>query len=161
MSGVTLSARALRLKAAMRDLVAACGGQEGAAASCGRGQQRISTYGQRNSDVFAPIDVIAALEAVARAEPGYPHVTRALAAEAGFALIALPDPYRPATKWSRFVAELAREAGETISGIAGDLADDNDVSPAEARGRLKDADELIEIAVQLRAALAQRAEDDR
>lgn len=157
---IKLSPRDRRIKAAFRDLVSACGGQEEAGGIAERGQQRISLYGHPNSDVFAPLDVVARLEAAARGAPGHPHVTRVLARDAGCELVLLPDAAQPGVAWSQHIAALAKEGGELMSAVCAALADDNDVSSAEARRALRDADELVAVAVSLRAALKIRAEED-
>jgi hypothetical protein len=148
------------LKLAFSDSVGAFGKQEAAAAEVGRSQGRLCDYGRPNVDVFPPLDVIDALEARTEGTPGWPHVTRALCRRRGGAFVALPAARgRLGTRWSRFVADLGKEAGELISGICRDLDDDNDVSPAEARRRLKDAADLVRVAVELEAALKARAEE--
>jgi hypothetical protein len=144
-------------KAAFRELVAAFGGQVPASVETGKCQSRISAYGHRNTTDFPPLDVVDALEERTHGLPGHPHVTRWLARRRGCELVRLPDPAMPETVWSSMVSRLAKEAGELMSGVCHDLGSENDISPAEARGRLVDAADLVRVAVEIEAALKQRA----
>lgn len=116
-----------RLKAKTRALVKACGGQE-AAASLSRivSHQAYGRYGRPHEAEFAPIDVIADLEA----DVGDPIVTRELAALAGFTLVPVPaagaDP-----GWIADLSATMRATGQTIDGIGEALADDGRVTPDE------------------------------
>lgn len=154
MSRVDLSLADARLKAATRDLIAASGGTDGAGATIGVRQQRMSDCQNPFNPDFLRINEVAALEDLKRA----PIVTRALAKRQGYALVQLPDASAPETIWSLFVAKLAREGGDVMSRIAEALVDDNDISPGEAGAMLGDADELVDIAVQIQNALRARAE---
>lgn len=147
-------------KAAFRELLDAFGGQVPAAVETGRSQPRLSSYAHPNTPDFPPLDVIDTLEERTRGLPGFPHVTRWRARRLGFELVQLPDPAGAATAWGLFASRLAKEAGDVTSGICADLADDNEISPAEARGRLKDAADLVRVAVELEHALKQRAADE-
>ena len=146
-------------KAAFRELVRAFGGQEAVAALTGKSQSRICAYGLANTDDFAPADVIDAVEDRTAGLPGHPQVTRWLARRRGYGLVKLPDPAQAETGWSQMISELAREAGEVMSGVCSDLASGNDVTPAEARLRLGDAADLVRIAVELEHALKMRASE--
>lgn len=161
-------------KAAFRELVAAFGGQVAAADETGKSQSRICDYGHRNCPDFAPIDVVVRLESETAGCADHPAVTRWMARQAGFALVKLPDveflsarssgfggpPDRLHSNWGLLVSNLAKEAGTVTSGICADLADDNDVSPEEARQRLTAAAELVRVAVALEHALRVRALDE-
>jgi hypothetical protein len=144
-------------KAASKALVRAFGGQEASRLETGKSQSRVCSYGLPNTADFMPIDVVHALEASTHGTAGHPHVTRWLAREAGFELVPLPSAEAPAEQWNSYVAKLGRDAGCMIEGICTDLGADNDVTPADARRRLPDADDLVRVAVELRAALLARA----
>lgn len=156
---VILSPADQRLKAAFRGLVEAAGGQSAAAVAADKGQQAISGYGRPNCEAFPPVDVVRRLEAVTHGQAGHPHVTRILAAEAGYTLLRIPHGDQPVTIWSKHCAEIAKEAGDVVAGLCTDLADDNDVSPREARKRVHDVDEAIAALAKLRGALVARAEE--
>lgn len=151
-----LGVRQRQHKKLARRLVEAVGGVEAAASFCRVGKSQLSDFGNENLLSFMPADVIDDLEALV-ADPLY---TRWQARERGFAMVPLPDPHAPATRWSRFVAALGKEGGDLIAGICTDLDDDNDVTPAEARRRLGDAGELVRVAVELEAALKARAGEE-
>lgn len=156
---ITLPPSLQAAKVATRDLVKSFGGQEAASAETGKSQSRICAYGHQNMADFAPLDVIDALEDRTVGLPGWPHVTRWLCRQRGGEFVQLPDPNVSAPSWGKLVASIAKEHGELTSGVIADL-DDNDISPAEARARLKDAAELVHSAVQLEHALKQRAAEE-
>lgn len=149
------------LKLAARDLVRAVGGGEAGAGFCRVSQQRLSEYGSINGELFMPADVVLDLEAVTRGEPGHPHVTRYLARSAGFGLVPLPELGAVSTDWHDHIGGLAEEAGDITRKICVSLADDGRVTAREVKvhGLLADAEKLLTIAVALRAALAQAADD--
>jgi len=105
------------LKTATRTLVKAAGGLE-AAEGLTRGDH--STIGRwaspNNPGAYAPIDVIADLEAAT----GLPVVTRTLASLSGHVLVALPQPGQPAT-WHGALARVTVEAGDVIARLARSL----------------------------------------
>lgn len=155
---VLLTPRLQAGKVAFRELVDAFGGQVAAAVETGKSQPRISAYGLRNTDDFAPVDVVLRLEQSTHGSHNHPQVTRWLARQTGFALVALPDPDAASTgKWGLLASRLARQSGELVGGICADLADDNDVSPPEAKARIDAASENVRIAVELEHALRVRA----
>ncbi|MBE0530259.1 MAG: hypothetical protein IH626_05485 [Rhodospirillales bacterium] len=130
----------LRLKAAFRELTKAAGGQEAAAAvSRLKSHVTIGRYGRIQDAEFAPIDVVADLEA----EIGEAPVTRALAALAG--LIVIPRPPVDANEEiTRHLGAIAKEAGDAISRIGEALADDGRVSAAEI-ARLSLREEVAQV----------------
>ena len=76
----------MALKAAFRRLTKAVGGQESAASVTRVDYQRIGRYARPTEPSFAPIDVVADLEA----DLGNPMITRVLADMQGYILIAKP-----------------------------------------------------------------------
>ena len=154
---IVLGKPELELKVATRALIAAAGGTDGAGETCRARQQRMSDCQNRCTADFLRIDEVAALEDVTSG-PDWPQVTRALAQRQGFVLLQLPSPGAPQTVFSALIGRLAKEGGELMAGVCQDLSDDNDVSPEEARRRLPDADDLVRVVVELRAALRARAE---
>lgn len=144
------------LKGAVGDLIRAFGGQEAAAAETGKSQSQINRYQNVNSEDFAPVHVIAALERATQGLTGAPHVTRWMARDLGFALVKLPG-VDDATVWGRRGGQLMKEAGDIINGIGRAIEGDGDVDPGEAKAMLADADELVAIACEIREALARRA----
>lgn len=152
---IALSPRQRLHKRAAKALVEAVGGVEAAAEFCRAGKSQLSDYGNANVATFMPSDVIADLEALVPE----PAVTRMLARAAGCELLRLPEACSAGGPWAGFVAELAKEMGELVSGVCQDLADDNDLSPQEASRRLSDAADLVRVAVNLEAALKARADE--
>lgn len=140
------------LKHAVRQLVAAAGGGERAAQASRVSQQQISNYGNVNmAESFAPVDVIADLEAVTQGAPGAPHVTRVLALLAGFALVPVASPPAGAARageadegadegaamsaadWYAQICDLAAHAGGLAAAISKGLKDDGVICPRDVR----------------------------
>lgn len=112
------------LKVAWRKLVEAYGGQVAAAAYLGRGQSLISDYGNVNTAPFAPVNLIAALEAVTHGLPGHPIMTRELARAAGYMLVPMPQAEGVSTgAVMQLVAAQAKEAGGVTASAIDALAD--------------------------------------
>jgi hypothetical protein len=149
-----------RAKAAYRKSVAACGGQDGTAATTGKSQGRISLYGSPNSDVFPTLDAIVEQEAVSHGTPGHPHVTRFLAREAGYELFKLPSAEAMATIWGQHLAGIAKEGGEVMTRLALALADGR-LTEDEKADCLPDARDLLRVAVELVTALEAKSGDDK
>lgn len=145
-------------KIAFGALVDSFGGQVAAAAETGKSQPRLSAYCHRNTLDFAPIDVIDTLEAQTVGHPGHPHVTAWLARRRGYEMVKLPDPSAPPTPVIALVSDMVKVSGELAAGILNDLKPDNDLPASEAWRRLGAADELVRVAVELRAALKTQAD---
>ncbi|MES2138000.1 MAG: hypothetical protein V4502_13205 [Pseudomonadota bacterium] len=157
---IVLPPRLQAAKAAFRDLVDAFGGQEATSAETGKSQSRISAYGHRNMGDFPPVDVVARLEASTAGSAGHPHVTRWLARQAGYALVSLPDPSAPSMQWTAIISELTRATGQLSSALLDDLSDGPDIGATAAWRRLKAADDLLRIAVEIDHALRLRASEE-
>jgi hypothetical protein len=113
----------LKLRVATRALVSAAGGVDGAGATVGARHVRMSDIGNANTDAWVRLDEIAALEDVTVGQPGWPHVTRALAARAGFVLLPLPDLGHAPEDWHAALGEMVREVGEVTQQICAALSD--------------------------------------
>jgi hypothetical protein len=114
------------LKALFRALLTRCGGLD-ASASCVRvGRSQLANYTDMASDQFAPVDVVAELEAVA----GEPLVTAELARRAGFLLI--PVVADAEGHLAQDMAQLGREIGEAFAAYAEAMGNDGRLDAAEA-----------------------------
>lgn len=140
-----------------RELIAAVGGLDAASAITETSTSQLGRYQSKHERDSMPARVIEQLESVTHGTPGHPILTRHLARRQGFVLVPLPHDLPGEGEWARYISRLSDKAGKLITGIAADLADDMDVSPAEAAARLASADKLTEIAAELRAALQRRA----
>ena len=137
----------LALKASTRGLLKLAGGQEAASSATRVGQQALSRYGAASEpEAFAPIDVIADLEA----ETGEPVVTRALAHLAGFDLVSREKG--DGQPLPRRLGCIAKEAGDVVASLANALADGT-VTHAERVLVEAETQELIAEAHRLLAAL--------
>lgn len=137
------------IKRATRQLVDAVGGGQRGAGLCRVRQQDLSDYGNRDAALrYIPADVIADLEAVA----GYPFVTAALAAEAGFKLHPLPKPDAAPADWPVLLSRFAKEGGEVMAQIAIHAADGITASEVRKSNLIGEIDEALAILVNMRAA---------
>lgn len=148
-------------KIAFADLTDAFGGQVAAATETGKSQSRICAYSHLNTPDFPPLDVIDALEARTVGSPGHPHVTGWLARRRGYELVKLPDPSAPPMSWAALTSETIKASGQLAAGILADLTNDGTISASDAWRRLKDAGELVRVAVELEAALKTQAAEGR
>lgn len=143
------------LKVAMRGLVKAVGGVEAAEGFCRARKSSLSDYGNSHSDGFAPIDVVADLEAITVGLPGWPHVTRKLCQANGGVFVRLPDASPNAHDWHGGMRALAEQSGHVIAEICGSLADDGGVDADEAR-LIEEKCHAIAASVMAIASLAER-----
>jgi hypothetical protein len=150
--GARLSHEELEIKIATRAASKAAGGQEYLSASLGTVQSRWSEWGSPHTRAFLPAHLIAEVEDRSAGAPGWPHITRALARRQGFALFRLPSAEALRTVWGQHLAGVAKEGGEIMARLSLALID-NDVSRAEAAEALPEARDLVQVAVELVAAL--------
>lgn len=145
---------ALQLKHASRGLVRAVGGTDGAAASLSNDerhvrQQRMSDCTLANTPDFLRIDETAELEDLSVGQPGWPHVTRALARRQGFALLPLPERIVGDSNLHRTLADVVAETGQVTNKVLTALADG-----AVTAGELRD----LRIPEEIEEAIAAFAE---
>lgn len=136
------------LKTAFRDLVKAVGTQQQCAERTRVDQTTISNYGstdQRNAEVFAPIDVIADLEA----EVG-PIVTLKLARLCNHELVPLPAVVRTRNPLGKITGAAMKETAEVFAKL-GAYLDDGRLDAAEAAKLDDEIDEAIRMLLALRA----------
>lgn len=150
---VRLPAEQQDLKAASKALVRAYGGQEAASELLGRAQSRYSDTGSPNTEVFLTICEVAALEDRTAGAAGHPIVTRELARRQGYELVARPRALPAAEDLIACVGDLMREGADVMSAI-GDALKDKRWTREEVAAALKQIDELVLVAVTLRAAVA-------
>ncbi|MDK8186701.1 MULTISPECIES: hypothetical protein [Sphingomonas] len=147
----------LNLKRATADLIKGAGGVEAAAAFCRVGKSTLSDAQNPNKpDCFLAIDVAFDLEPLARERSGWPHLTRALCAANGGMFVPLPDGPVTREDLLMLLARKARESGElTEAAIACCSAvDDNPAQRREAaRNAIKELDEVVAVALEMRVAL--------
>ena len=143
--------RGRMLKLTFRDLIAACGGVEAAAACCRVGKSMIANYASlvpAHAESFAPIDVVQCLEAIA----GEPIVTRLMASEAGGVFVALPDAPADRGELLGLIAAHAREASDMTTAICTALADGH-VGQAEATMARRTVRDVLAVVAALDAEL--------
>lgn len=156
---LTLAVPDQHLKVASASLIREFGGQVAAGEHFGRAQSRFSDVGSRTTGVFLTIREVAELEDCTAGKAGHPIVTRALAKRQGFELVKLPPALPECADLLQLAASLAKEGGDVISGV-GTALSDGKFCDRDAARILSETDQLIEVAVRLRAiALARIAGD--
>jgi len=141
----------LALKAAFRRLAKLAGGMESAASITRVSFGQIAKYGRVHDEQFAPLDVVADLEA----DTGEALVTRELAGLAGYLLIAKP-PAQAGAAWIAAIGDVSREVGEVVGRCCEALNVGGRISATEIRelnlrGEVRDAMEAL---ARIDAALA-------
>ena len=140
------------LKAAVRALLHACGGEARAADSCRVSKSTLSEYGNPTyAERHMPVDVVLALEAAAAAMP----VTGHMAASHHCLLLRLPDAVATA-EWVAHLLRIGKEAGDVFERAGEFLANDGDIDQAEAPVLLREVDELLQAVAAMRAAVRSR-----
>lgn len=107
------------LKAATRDLVSTAGGPNRASTITRGAPSYLSRYGLAHEQMFAPVDIIADLEA----ECGTPFVTRMLADLAGYDLVPKAEASASADRLTSHLGDVARTAGGVMSSLADAIGD--------------------------------------
>ena len=146
---------ALALKVASRGLVKAMGGTEAAAAAIACRHQRMSDIGLPNTPDFMRIDEAAALEELTVGQPGWPHVTRALAARQHCIVVPLPSLPLGHDDVAEAVSEIMRETADVLTAFGTTFAD-GCVTAAESAATTAQIDEAI-VALTKARALVQDA----
>ena len=114
------SGEVLGLKAAFRQLVESVGTLEFCAEIAGVGKSQISDYQMPNTDRFAPVQVVMALEAVS---PAGPLVSAYLARRAGHVLVALPEARQTAADYLVAVGAILKGSGGLSAALLTAMAD--------------------------------------
>ena len=145
----------LALKRAFVEIVRGVGGVEVAAMHCRIGKSLISEQGRPESESFPAIDVIHDLQPLARDRAGWPQVTRELAAQDGFVLVALPEVAESERDYLLQLCAMTKEHGDVAAALGRALADGvlTTAERAEVRAELW---HVIEVAVALHAQLGER-----
>lgn len=140
------------IKADQRALIRAYGGQVPTAALLGRTQSRYSDAGSNSTRVFLTTREVAELEDRTAGTPGYPIVTRGLARRQGFELVVRPRALPAPEHMIGCAGQLLKEGGDVIERIGKALSNDGKIEADEAAAISREADELIQVAVTLKAA---------
>ena len=144
------------LKTAVRALLHALGGETKAAAQCRVAKSTLSEYGNPTyPDRHMPVDVVLALEKAAGVAP----VSEHLAAAHGAVLLKLP-PVEAEQEWMAHITRIGKEAGDVFRHAGEFLADDNEIDDKEAPILLREVDELLMAAAEMRAAVMSRMGKD-
>ncbi|QRY95425.1 hypothetical protein JT366_16900 [Sphingomonas paucimobilis] len=147
----------LNLKRATAEMIKGVGGVEAAAGFCRVGKSTLSdAQNYRRPDVFIALDVVFDLEPLARDRTGWPHITRELCTAMGGAFVPLPERQATREDLLMLLAAKARESSELTQAAVEccTAVDDNPaVRAAAARRAIKELDDVVSIAMTMRAAL--------
>lgn len=151
----------LALKRATAEMVRGVGGVEAGAAFCRVGKSQLSDYQSVNrAECFVPLDVVAALEPLARDRAGWPHVTSALCQRMGGSFVAMPEVPPGRRDLCTLIGEQAVESAELTTALMRALGDGR-CDPHECDEPLREARELLAKAATIIVALEAIKAGDR
>jgi hypothetical protein len=149
-----------RLKQAAKRLIKACGGLEAASMITRVGHSELARYYTHEERLFMPIDVAADLEAIA----SNPVITQALAHMQGYALIQLQpqETADPNNHWTTQLALLGQETASLLKQVGVALSEHGTLTAHAINHQhlMMHIDNLIQAAMQLKAAMLHRQERD-
>lgn len=144
----------LDLKRATAETIKGVGGLEAAAGFCRVGKSVLGDNQSANRpDSFMALDVIAALEPLARERSGWPHVTRALCRRMGGVFVPVPDGRASGGELAELLARKIKEGADVSSALCAALGDGR-VEPREARAVRDEIAELMELLALMDAELS-------
>jgi len=150
----------IALKRAFEAMIRGVGGVEAGAGFCRVGKTKLAEYySPAMPDRFAPIDVIADLEPLARERSGWPHVTSALCAAMGGTFVMLPERTAQAEDIFALLAALSKEMANT-TGVICKAMSDGHMDRDEALAGLGEVDALIAVSAEMRGLLKSIIEGD-
>ena len=139
------------LKAAVRALLHACGGEAKAAERCRVSKSTLSEYGNPgHRDRHMPVDVVLALEGACGKLPVTEHMARAH----GAVLLKL-EPAESSAQWLSHLTKIGKEASDVFNRATEYLAD-HQIDAEEAPHLLRELDELIAVTAAMRVAVQGR-----
>lgn len=114
----------LALKAATAEMIKGVGGLEAAAGFCRVGKSVLGDNQSINrADSFVALDVVAALEPLARERSGWPHVTRALCQRMGGVFVAVPEAMPAGGVLLELLGQQAKENADVSQSVCAALSD--------------------------------------
>lgn len=112
-----------RIKRAVRESIARCGGVDGAAATAERCRSVAGDWNNLNHAALPPLDCALALDEAAAAQGQRPAICAALARELGGVFVPVPEAEgAPRAMMERFL-EIVEDVGALSSGVSTSLAD--------------------------------------
>ena len=148
----------LSLKGATAEMIKGVGGVEAAAGFCRVGKSVLSDNQSINRpESFVAVDVVAALEPLARERSGWPHVTRALCRQMGGVFVPVPEVSDNAGSLLTLLGQQSKENADVGIALCEALAGDNRIDGREASRIRGEIWEAIERYVAMDAVLAQIA----
>lgn len=140
----------LAIKMATRDAVRAAGGQEFVAGEVGRAQSRISEWCSETHPDFMPAHIVAKVEALGAGSPGHPHITHALARAAGGHVRMGEAVDDEILSLAEHLPRIATESSDVIRLLAECFQPGRSLSPRQLKALLREVDQLVNAAMELR-----------
>lgn len=141
------------LKAAVSELIEACGGLAKVAKVVRVGATQLQRYSDSEEPVcHMPVDVVRALEGLC----GQPIVTEYLAVESGYCLFRPPTANDAGQTLSVDFARTAQKSGKLFEDYANAMGNDGVIDAGEAAELIADTDHLLSVLLHLRAQLVAR-----
>jgi hypothetical protein len=156
---VSLTPEQISCKRAFREIVRGVGGLEAAEGFCRVKKTSLARYYDETCDDFAPIDVVADLEPLARNRPGWPHLLHHRANQMGFMLLELPQAKAPDCNALRAELRDAMEKSNRLHIAMMEALADGKVTCDEADGLIPIALEVAEQNARIHALLKRIAEE--
>lgn len=140
------------LKAAVRALLHACGGEARAAERCRVSKSTLSEYGNPgHPDRHMPVDVALALERACGEAPITEHMARAH----GAVLLRPVAAEDAGPHWLAHLTRIGKEASDVFN-RASEYLVDSEIDAEEAPHLLRELDELMAVSAAMRAAVQAR-----
>ncbi|WP_294195884.1 hypothetical protein [uncultured Sphingomonas sp.] len=149
-----MTPRELHLKQSFEALIEAVGGVEAAALFCRVGKSTLQTYYSKvHPKAFPPLDVIVALEPLARDRAGFPPITSILCRLNGGVFVPIPEVRATGADLWALLARKAKE-GAAVSAAMCEALKDGRVDADEARRVRGEIAKLFELLALMDAELA-------
>lgn len=138
-----------RMKLAVREAVARCGGVDGAGATASRSRTTAGEWNALQHPAFPPLDCAMALDQVVVAMGDAPPILSKYAAELGHALVRLPDAGEASDEMTMMMVTLAKELGD-VAGAISEAMRDGVRTPAELQAIIAQLDEMMAAGASMR-----------
>jgi hypothetical protein len=141
-----------RMKRAVREDIARCGGVDGAGATASRSRSTAGDWNNLNHDAFPPLDCAMAMDEVCVAQGNAPAILMAMAAELGHVCIRLPEAVISHGDLSDALIDASAEFGD-IAGEIRDATRDGAVNRKERDRIIGQIDQAVASLARLRAVV--------
>ncbi len=145
-----------RMKRAVQAAISANDGVVEAVKVVRRVKATVSRWNDRWAEDMPPLDAALALDLTAQAAGRGTPIASALAIELGAVLVALPHTPEGDGEWFDRLGRLSGEVGESMQTMARALSDDGQLDDDEIDENVKQLDDVLQVAAEMRTALLAR-----